>query len=161
MSMGPSSLPLLRVAAQRDRQGRPSGETQWRHSNGHSGLATILVIEDEVLIRLAVCDYLRDVGYRVVEGSTAEEAQRVFRAGEPVDVLFSDIHLGPGLDGVALAKWVRQHFPQVHILLASGHAKAEQPFDVGHGPFFHKPYSYEALEMHIRQLTDLFDTRSG
>ena len=160
--MGPSALSLLRVAPQRDRQGRPSGETPWWHSNGHSGLATILVIEDEVLIRLAVSDYLRDVGYRVIEGSTAEEAQRVFRSGEPVEVLFTDVDLGPGLDGFALAKWVRQHFPQVRIMLASGHAKAgEQAPDVSLGPLFRKPYSYEALETHIRQLADLFDTRTG
>jgi DNA-binding NtrC family response regulator len=150
------------VAPQRDERGGRSGEGPRRPGNGHADLATILVIEDEILIRLAACDYLRHCGYRVIEGSNAEEAQRVLRAGEPVEVLFSDVDLGPGLDGFGLAKWVRAEYPDVRILLASGTVWiSEQTSALCDGPFLRKPYSQEALQGHIRRLVDRFGRRTG
>jgi two-component SAPR family response regulator len=66
------------------------------------------------------------------------------------------------MDGFALAKWVRQHFPQVRILLASGVAEmGEHATGLCDGPFFDKPYSHEALETNIRQLVRLFGKRTG
>ena len=156
---GPS---LVLVASQHDGPPTPPGEAPGQPGNGHPTPSTILVVEDEVLIRLATCDYLRHCGYRIIEGSTAEEAQRVFRAGQPIEVLFSDIELGPGMDGLGLAKWVRQHFPQVRILLASGVARvSEQAEDLSDGPFFAKPYAHEMLETHLRRLVGLIGRRAG
>ena len=101
----------------------------------------------EILIRLAVCDYLRGCGYRVIEGSTGEEAQRVFRAGEPVEILFSDINLGRGMTGFALAAWVRENYPAVRILLTSGiETLADDATHLCDGPLMSKPYSHGALE---------------
>jgi DNA-binding NtrC family response regulator len=162
MSMGASVLSWVWVAPQRDERSRSPGDGPRQPGNGQANAATILVVEDEVLIRLAVCDHLRQVGYRVIEGSNAEEAQRVFRAGEPIEVLFSDIDLGSGMDGVALAEWVRAEYPAVRILLASGVARGGEPTSgLSDGPFFDKPYSYESLEEHIRRLLDLFGKRTG
>jgi DNA-binding response OmpR family regulator len=162
MSMGGSVLSWLWVAPQRDERSGRSGEGPHRPGNGHPDPATILVIEDEVLVRLAACDYLRHCGYRVIEGSNAEEAQRVFRAGEPVEVLFSDIDLGPGPDGFALARWVRSEYPDVCILLASGAAWiSDETSGLCDGPFLRKPYSYQVLEGHIRRLVDRFGRRTG
>jgi CheY-like chemotaxis protein len=48
------------------------------------------VVDDEVLIRLSVSDFLRECGYRVLEAVRAEEAQVIFGAGEPIEILFSD-----------------------------------------------------------------------
>lgn len=118
-------------------------------------MPTILVIEDEVLIRLAICDYLRGMEYRVVEASTAEEGLRVFRAGEPVEVLFSDIDLGTGMSGLALARWVRRNYPGVRILLTSGvQQDARETSSLSDAPVFSKPYSQQRLEHHIRRLVD-------
>ena len=160
--MGASALSLVWAASQRDEQGRSSGEGPRHPGDGYPSPPAILVIEDEVLIRLAICDYLRDFGYRVIEGSTSEEAQRVFRAGEPIEVLFSDVELGSRMDGFALAKWVRQHYPHVRILLTSGVAKiSEEDAGLSDGPFFSKPYSHETLEANIRRLAGLFGRRTG
>src|SRR5437016_9555126 len=56
---------------------------------------TILVVEDEVLIRLMISEYLREFGYRVVEARTGAEARRVLQSSQPVDLVFSDIRM-PG-----------------------------------------------------------------
>lgn len=114
---------------------------------------TVLVVEDEVLIRFAVCDYLRECGYRVLEASTGEEAQALFKAGEQVEILFTDIDLGKGMNGFALARWVREHHQGVRVILASGVAKmAEDAGDLCGEPFLHKPYPHQELADHIKRL---------
>ncbi|WIM09124.1 response regulator [Enhydrobacter sp.] len=115
--------------------------------------ATILVVEDEVLIRTAVAGYLRDCGYRVLEAGTAEEAQRIFASDEPVDILFADVDLGPGASGFVLATWTRQKRPAVRILLTSGVDRmAEKAGDLCDGPFLAKPYTHERLAEEIKRL---------
>ena len=63
---------------------------------------TILVVEDEVLIRWVVAEYLRECGYQVIEAADAGEAVKLLRtAATEVDLVFSDVQLGDGLDGHA------------------------------------------------------------
>ena len=61
----------------------------------------VLVVEDEVLIRSAVAEYLRIAGNLVVEAANAAEAIAVFAAGVPIDVVFSDIHMPGTTDGLS------------------------------------------------------------
>ena len=125
--------------------------------NGHPAPSTILVVEDEVLIRLSVCDFLRECGYRVLEAGTGEDAQSIFESGEPIEVLFSDIDLGRGINGFALATWVRSNYPKVRIVLASGVTRmARGAAHLCDAPFLDKPYSYEALADHIKRLLARF-----
>jgi CheY-like chemotaxis protein len=157
-----AALSLVWVAPQGREAGPPAAEGARRPGNGHPTPSTILVIEDEVLIRLSVCDYLRQCGYRVIEGSTGEEAQRVLLAGEPVEVLFSDIDLGQGMSGFALAAWVRQHYPAVRILLTSGVAQpAEEAAQLCDGPILRKPYTQSTLGDHIKRLLGLLGRTAG
>lgn len=115
--------------------------------------ATILVVEDEILIRTAVAGYLRDCGYHVLEAGAADEAQTILDSSEPVDILFADIELGAGASGFVLASWVRQKYPAVRILLTSGVARmAEKAGDLCDGPPFEKPYSHERLAQEIKRL---------
>jgi len=157
-----AALSLVWVAPNRRNSGPPAGDGIKRSGNGNPIPSTILVIEDEILIRLAVCDYLRGCGYRVIEGSTGEEAQRVFRAGEPVEILFSDINLGHGMTGFALAAWVRENYPAVRILLTSGiETLADDATHLCDGPLMSKPYSHGALETRIKRLLGSFGRTTG
>jgi len=117
---------------------------------------TILVVEDEVLIRLAVADYLRDCGYRVLEAGNASEAVAIFQAAEPVQVLFSDVNMPGEMNGFALASWVRAHYPGVQVILTSGLTGAAKTAEAlcHAGPLLAKPYSHEALASHIRRLLE-------
>jgi CheY-like chemotaxis protein len=82
-------------------------------------MSTILVVEDEILTRMATADHLRDCGFRVLEAADAEEARTLLRASEPIELVFSDINM-PGMNGLALASWIAREFPDVKIVLTSG-----------------------------------------
>ena len=130
--------------------------------SGHPAPSTVLVVEDEVLIRLSVCDFLRECGYRVLEAGTGEDAQSIFESGERIEVLFSDIDLGRGINGFALAAWVRSNYPTVRIVLASGVTRmAREATHLCDASFLDKPYSYEALTDHIKRLLAGFERRGG
>jgi DNA-binding NtrC family response regulator len=130
--------------------------------NGHPAPSTILVVEDEVLIRLSVCDFLRECGYRVLEAGTGEDAQSLFESGEPIEVLFSDIDLGRGGNGFALATWVRSNYPAVRIVLASGVTRmAREAAHLCEAPFLQKPYSYEVLADNIKRQLARFEERGA
>ena len=155
---------LVWVSSEKDDEAAASGgdDKARRPGNGQPAPSTILVVEDEVLIRLSVSDFLRECGYRVLEAGTGEEAQSIFGSGEPIEVLFSDIDLGSGINGVMLATWVRTNYPTVRAVLASGVARMAQ--EVGplfDGPLLQKPYSYEVLADHIKRLLATFHRRSG
>jgi CheY-like chemotaxis protein len=66
-------------------------------------IQTILVVEDEVLIRLPLAEYLRDCGYSVFEASNVAEAKAVLDADTPVDLVFSDVNMPGNENGFALA----------------------------------------------------------
>jgi CheY-like chemotaxis protein len=73
---------------------------------------TILLVEDEVLVRMPIAQYLRDCGYKVVEAVNADEAIAVLMHPETVvDIVFSDIEMPGSVDGFGLAKWIREHRP--------------------------------------------------
>jgi CheY-like chemotaxis protein len=155
-------LALVWAAAEQDDPGSTPTDGISRSGNGHPTPSTILVVEDEVLIRLSVSDFLRECGYRVLEAVQGEEAQAIFRSGEPVELLFSDVDLGRGMNGLMLAAWVRQNYPTVRIVLASGVASmAKEAADICDAPLLAKPYSYEMLGDHIKRLLAAFARQRG
>jgi CheY-like chemotaxis protein len=125
-----------------------------RSSDPIASRLTVLVVEDEILIRLAIADFLRDCGFRVLETNTADEAVQVLRTSEPVHVVFTDVQMPGTLDGFGLARWIRTERPDVEVILTSGVARA-----VGaagelcrDGALMSKPYDPQEVERRIRQL---------
>ncbi|HKU96143.1 MAG TPA: response regulator [Vineibacter sp.] len=149
--------PLLRAVPASPTSGK-TGSTGSKSSeetgNGPQRPPTLLVVEDEVLVRMPVADYLRDCGYRVLEASTAAEAQAVFNAKEPIEIVISDVNMPGDMNGFALAKWIREEHPGVKVILTSGiNNMAKNAEDVcSDGPFLEKPYTYDNLAAHIRRL---------
>jgi CheY-like chemotaxis protein len=78
---------------------------------------TMLVVEDDVLVRLLVCDALRDAGLRVVEAANADEALMYLKTDTSVELVFSDVRMPGSLDGIGLAKRLKLDFPQIKIVL--------------------------------------------
>jgi len=115
---------------------------------------TIALVEDEVLIRLELADYLRDCGYRVIEANNADEALMALRSGTDVDVVLSDVQMPGSMDGFGLARWIREHRPGMRVILASGVVKsAEAASDLCQdGPMMQKPYQRELIVQRIRAL---------
>jgi CheY-like chemotaxis protein len=115
---------------------------------------TVLVVVDEVLVRMAVSDYLRECGYNVVEASDAQEAIEVMTSDVAVDVAFSDIAMPGGLDGFGLAQWIRRERPDIKVVLSSGIARSAKAAGelCEEGPMLAKPYEHADLERRIRVL---------
>jgi CheY-like chemotaxis protein len=80
--------------------------------------ATILLVEDDALIRSATAEVLQEAGQVVVEAASAEEAMAALQTA-PIDVLITDIHL-PGTSGLALAERAAELRPGIHVVVASG-----------------------------------------
>ena len=132
-----------------------------RTSNGKPAPSTILVVEDEVLVRLAVSDFLRGCGYRVLEAPSAEDAQAIFGAGEPIEIVITDVNLGK-MTGFELATWIRDNHRDVRVVLTSGVAKwAREASDLCNELFLQKPYRFEELLIHIKRLLGSQGTQSG
>jgi CheY-like chemotaxis protein len=118
-------------------------------------LDTILVLDDEVLVRMPICQYLRDCGYRVLEAADADEAATILQKQDiQVDVVLTDIEMPGAMNGFAFAKWARTVRPEVHIVLAgtperAAHAAGEL---CEHGPILTKPYDHKITLDHIKRL---------
>jgi CheY-like chemotaxis protein len=129
--------------------------TQPIQLNPATAPATILVVEDEVLIRLVIAEYLRDCGYRVHEAANAEEAMAVLQAPHvSIHIVFSDVMMPGEMDGFALSRWIRDNHPRVDVVLTSG---IERSADVAGmlceaGPLLKKPYEPQGVVDRIRQL---------
>jgi DNA-binding response OmpR family regulator len=115
---------------------------------------TVLIVEDELLVRMVIADYLRDCGFRVIESSTADEATRVFETDEHIDIVFSDVQIPGSLDGFGLAQWLRRERPGVKIILTSGVPRAASAASelCEDGPLMNKPYKPDEVERRIRSL---------
>jgi two-component system, response regulator PdtaR len=83
----------------------------------------VLLVEDEVLIRMAMADALRDEGFAVIEAAYPKEAITAVNGGMRPDVLFTDIRMPGDMDGVALAGALQDRLPHLRVFIASGHEK--------------------------------------
>ena len=115
---------------------------------------TILLVEDEVLVRMPIAQYLRDCGYKVIEAVNADEAMTVLLHRETaVDIVFSDIEMPGSVDGFGLAKWIREHRPGLNVLLAGTVPRAvenaKELCEQGPVP---KPYDAQIVHNHIKRL---------
>jgi DNA-binding NtrC family response regulator len=122
--------------------------------NGTHRKPTILIVEDEVVIRLNVGQFLRDSNYRVLEAANAAEAKSILESKEPVELVFTDVQMPGDMNGFELAQWIRRQYPDVSILLTSGMSSLPQAPGYGreHGPVVQKPYTFETVLTHIKRL---------
>ena len=85
---------------------------------------TVLIAEDEFIVRLTMAEYLREEGYEVIEVGNAEDALDVFKSGIPVDLLFTDVRMPGSMDGCELAQRVRDQWPGTPVILTSAYSEA-------------------------------------
>lgn len=115
-----------------------------------SAAPVVLIVENDVLLRLVTASNLRDAGFEVIEAANCAEALRVLDR-MPVDVLFSDIDMPGNMDGLALAQWVHRSQADTRIVLTSGAART--PGDVkAYASFLPKPYAEKDVERLLRSV---------
>ena len=110
---------------------------------------TILVVEDEPVLRTLLAERLRDAGYAVVEAADADEALEVLAHSFDIKLVLSDIQMPGSMDGLGLAHVIRSAYPAVKIVLTSGFAA---PRGAEHDGFFPKPCDETELISRIRKL---------
>lgn len=113
---------------------------------------TVLVVEDEPWIRLALVQHLEECDFHVLEAASVREAIAALEQGA-VDLVFTDLRLLGERDGIELGRWVAKHRPGVPVILASGEVKALQELCQAEGfiplgkPFIHAAVSAQILEL--------------
>jgi CheY-like chemotaxis protein len=114
----------------------------------------ILLVENEVLVRMSLAMHLRDSGFTVLEAASGDEAQTIFLSGAAIDLVFSDIDMQGPHDGIELAIWVAQHFPETPVILTSGAPNAKEAVTSSGAKivaFVPKPYQDSAVEALLRK----------
>jgi PAS domain S-box-containing protein len=112
---------------------------------------SVLLVDDDALVRMGTVDMLEDLGHTVIEASSAAEALTVLQAGAVVDVVITDQAM-PGMRGTELAVQLRQKYPQLAVILATGYAElpnSENP-DL---PRLSKPFRQDDLAAVIDVVT--------
>ncbi|MBP2562267.1 CheY-like chemotaxis protein [Neorhizobium galegae] len=118
---------------------------------GGNGI-TVLVVEDEALVRMDIALLLEDEGFQVLEASNADDAISLLDAHPEVRLMFTDIDMPGSMDGLKLAAAVRDRWPPVKIIGSSGHRHMSDDTLPFVGRFFTKPYDPSRVIHAIREM---------
>jgi CheY-like chemotaxis protein len=111
---------------------------------------TILVVEDEGLVRQDLANQLRVSGFKTIEADNAEEALSVIIADTHVDLMLLDLRMPGRIDGLELARWMRRRAPHIKVVIVSAHL---DPYpDLPVDATFAKPVRVDELLRRLRQL---------
>jgi CheY-like chemotaxis protein len=117
-----------------------------------SAVGVILVVEDEMLLRMRVVDMVEDAGYTSVEAVDADEAVAILESRSDIALLFTDIQMPGSMDGLELAHSVHERWPPIKIILVSGQLQLSDSDIPPDSRFFGKPL--EANQM-IAEMRDI------
>ena len=120
-----------------------------------SRAATVLVVEDEPLVRMMVCELLDDAGYRVAEAESGDDAEAQIAAGLHPDLLLTDIRMPGSIDGFDLIRRTVARLPAVKTIAMSGYAGVNAGAPVA-DRFLSKPFRPTDLQ---REVADLLGAR--
>ena len=112
----------------------------------------VLLVEDEPLLGELMTEALIDQGFDVHAAPDAGDALRYLLSGAEVDILFTDIDLGGGMDGAELAQLAREMRPKLPIVYTSGRRSPDQIAALPGAAFLPKPYSLEDVSATLGQV---------
>jgi CheY-like chemotaxis protein len=118
-----------------------------------SGTPVVLIVEDELLVRMDAAEMIGAAGFEVVEAADADEAIEILETRSDIAVVFTDIQMPGSMDGLKLARAVRGRWPPIKIIATSGrHRIGETELPEG-GRFLSKPYSARQVTSVLREIT--------
>jgi signal transduction histidine kinase len=118
------------------------------------GRERVLVAEDDPAVLKLTVELLQGLGYSVVSASTAGEALAILREDTEIDLLFSDVVMPGGMNGIALANAAQAERPNLKILLTSGFIGDKALLESAKHPILDKPYTASTLTARLRELLD-------
>jgi len=120
----------------------------------HGG-ETILMVEDDELVRMSVKRLIESLGYQVVTARNGLDALEVLRRDTPIDLLFTDVVLPGGMHGPQLVAEARRLRPELKVLYTSGYSESERSADGMTGiELLSKPYEPHELAAKLRDVLD-------
>ena len=96
------------------------------------------MVEDEILLRMAMAEEMREAGFIVIEAADGDEALSLLRGYPQIDAIFSDVRMPGVVDGIALAQIVNRYYPRAKIFLTSGVIETLPASGIA-AAFFRKP----------------------
>lgn len=100
----------------------------------------ILVVEDDPLLRMAAVDMVEGAGFEAIEAANSAEAIEILENRLDIRVVFTDIDMPPGIDGIRLAALIRDRWPPVQLIITSGHRTPPSGSLPSDSTFYSKPY---------------------
>src|SRR6187551_3573827 len=108
-------------------------------------VTNVLVVEDEMVLRLRAVDIVEDAGFTAVEAVNADEALAILESRSDISILFSDIQMPGSMDGLKLAHAVHERWPAIKIILVSGQLKLTDEDKPADSLFFGKPLDVKQM----------------
>jgi two-component system, response regulator PdtaR len=113
----------------------------------------ILIVEDEFLLRMDAADMISEAGFEVIQAANADEAIAILTGRSDIHVVFTDIQMPGSMDGLKLARFVRDRWPPIKIVATSGHVRVGDDDLPAGSVFLRKPYRGEEIIGALRELT--------
>jgi CheY-like chemotaxis protein len=121
----------------------------------HSAVpAVVLVVEDEMLLRMRAVDMVEDAGYTSVEAVDADEAVAILESRSDIALMFTDIQMPGSMDGLKLAHAVHHRWPPIKIILVSGQLKLADIDLPADSLFFGKPLEAKVMIAQMHHMID-------
>ncbi len=112
---------------------------------------TVLLVEDEILIRMFIAELLAEAGFEVIEASDAETALKRLEIAEDVHAVFTDVDMPPGMNGLELAREVQERWPEIGVIVTSAHHRPAPHEIAGCDAFIPKPYEPETVVKELQR----------
>ncbi|WP_082450498.1 response regulator [Sphingomonas sp. Leaf22] len=109
------------------------------------GTKTILIVEDEALIRFDLVDFFEDAGWRVFDAEHADAAIDILDRHQEIGVVLTDVQMPGSMDGLKLAHHVRNRFPPTMLFVVSGHVRIPEDQLPLQATFLRKPFDPNRL----------------
>lgn len=114
----------------------------------------VLVVEDDFLLRMDAVDIVRDAGFEAAEAANADDAIAIIEANPNIHVVFTDVQMPGTMDGLKLARFIKDRWPPIKIVATSGRLRVSEN-DLPEGSIFvPKPYTPAQIIRTLRELTD-------
>ena len=117
-----------------------------------NAIPVILVVEDELLIRLMAVELVEAAGFEALSAANADEAIAILESRDDVRLVFTDVQMPGSMDGLRLAHAVRDRWPPVELIVTSGHRHVRADDLPDRGRFFAKPYNVTALSQAFQEM---------
>jgi CheY-like chemotaxis protein len=123
-------------------------------------MARLLVVEDDVILRYTLAEWLRFEGYEVLEAMSADEAIVIFSSILSIDLVITDIEMPGSINGLDLAEQIKARFPALPVIVVSGRPVVDKLRIDAMTAFFPKPYDLSELAAYIATLVPPSETES-